>query len=128
MPGQPNTCPLVPNNTVIIPNNKITQSILTNYYLPETRMAALIPISVSYEADPDHVERVLAYGCHQRVVVLTDGDELDDRAGLEQPAHSLANEVLVFCERHTDPAQTIQLVALSSHCNHSNPCVSFVTQ
>jgi small-conductance mechanosensitive channel len=50
---------MLPNNTVIIPNNKITQSILTNYYLPETRMAALIPISVSYEADPDHVERVL---------------------------------------------------------------------
>jgi small-conductance mechanosensitive channel len=49
----------LPNNTVIIPNNKITQSILTNYYLPEPRMALLIPISVSYDADPDHVERVL---------------------------------------------------------------------
>ena len=50
---------MLPNNTVVVPNNKITQSILTNYYLPEMRMAALIPISVSYEADPDHVERVL---------------------------------------------------------------------
>ena len=51
---------MLPNNIVIIPNNKITQSVLTNYYLPDPRMALLIPISVSYEADPDHVERVLA--------------------------------------------------------------------
>jgi small-conductance mechanosensitive channel len=50
---------MLPNNTVIIPNNKITQSILTNYYLPELRMALLIPISVSYDVDPDRVEQVL---------------------------------------------------------------------
>jgi len=50
---------MLPNNMVIIPNNKITQSILTNYYLPDPRMAVLIPISVSYDVDPDQVERVL---------------------------------------------------------------------
>jgi small-conductance mechanosensitive channel len=50
---------MLPNNTVIIPNNKITQSILTNYYLPEPRMAVLIAVSVSYDVDPDRVERVL---------------------------------------------------------------------
>ena len=50
---------MLPNNMVIIPNNKITQSILTNYYLPVPRMAVLIPISVSYDVDPDQVERVL---------------------------------------------------------------------
>jgi small-conductance mechanosensitive channel len=50
---------MLPNNTVIIPNNKITQSILTNYYLPDPHMAVLIPISVSYDVDPDQVERVL---------------------------------------------------------------------
>lgn len=50
---------LLPNNMVIIPNNKLSQSILTNYYLPEKRLALLIPIGVSYAADPDHVERVL---------------------------------------------------------------------
>ena len=50
---------MLPNNMVIIPNNKITQSILTNYYLPEPRMAVLIPISVSYDVDPDQVERML---------------------------------------------------------------------
>jgi small-conductance mechanosensitive channel len=50
---------MLPNNMVIIPNNKITQSILTNYYLPEPRMALLIPISVAYDVDPDQVERML---------------------------------------------------------------------
>lgn len=50
---------MLPNNLVIIPNNKLSQSILTNYYLPEKQMALLIPIGVSYDTDPDHVERVL---------------------------------------------------------------------
>jgi len=50
---------MLPNNMVIIPNNKLSQSIVTNYYLPEQRMSLLIPISVSYASDPEHVERVL---------------------------------------------------------------------
>lgn len=50
---------LLPNNMVIIPNNKLSQSILTNYYLPEKQLALLIPVGVSYDADPDQVERVL---------------------------------------------------------------------
>lgn len=47
------------NNMVIIPNSKITQNLLTNYYLPEKRMSLLIPISVSYSSDPEKVERIL---------------------------------------------------------------------
>lgn len=50
---------MLSNNMVILPNSKLTQSILINYYLPELRMALLIPIGVSYNADPQHVERVL---------------------------------------------------------------------
>lgn len=50
---------MLPNNMVIIPNNKLAQSILTNYYLPEKRMSLLIPISVSYAADPEKVEKIL---------------------------------------------------------------------
>jgi small-conductance mechanosensitive channel len=50
---------MLPNNMVILPNSKLTQSIVTNYYLPDPSMALLIPISVSYDADPDHVERAL---------------------------------------------------------------------
>jgi small-conductance mechanosensitive channel len=49
----------LPNNLIIVPNQKVAQAIITNYHLPETRMSVLIPVSVSYSADPDHVERVL---------------------------------------------------------------------
>jgi small-conductance mechanosensitive channel len=50
---------MLPNNMVIIPNSKLSQSIMTNYYLPEKRMALLIPIGVSYSSDPEKVERIL---------------------------------------------------------------------
>lgn len=50
---------MLPNNMVIIPNAKLAQSIVTNYYLPEQRMALLIPISVSYNSDPAQVEKIL---------------------------------------------------------------------
>ncbi|MBI3995553.1 MAG: mechanosensitive ion channel family protein [Nitrospirae bacterium] len=50
---------MLPNNIVIIPNGKLAQSILTNYYLPEPRMALLVPISVSYDSDPEKVESIL---------------------------------------------------------------------
>jgi len=44
---------------VIIPNSKLSQSIVTNYYLPEKRMSLLIPVGVSYSSDPEMVEMVL---------------------------------------------------------------------
>ncbi|MFQ5428191.1 MAG: mechanosensitive ion channel family protein [Thermodesulfobacteriota bacterium] len=47
------------NNEVIIPNGKLSQSIVTNYYLPEKWMSLLINVGVSYDSDPEHVERVL---------------------------------------------------------------------
>lgn len=50
---------MLPNNMVIIPNNKLSQSIVTNYYLPEKMMSLLVPVGVSYSADPEVVERVL---------------------------------------------------------------------
>jgi small-conductance mechanosensitive channel len=50
---------MLPNNMVILPNSKLTQSIVTNYYLPEPRMALLVSVSVSYGADPEQIERVL---------------------------------------------------------------------
>lgn len=47
------------NNFIIIPNNKLSQSIITNYYYPEKKMSLLVNISVSYDCDPDEVERAL---------------------------------------------------------------------
>ena len=50
---------MLPNNMIVVPNVKLAESILTNYYLPEPRMAVLIPISVSYGSDPARVEAIL---------------------------------------------------------------------
>jgi len=50
---------MLPNNMVVIPNNKLAQSIVTNYYLPESSMSLLIPIGVSYSSDPERVEQIL---------------------------------------------------------------------
>lgn len=49
----------LPNNLIIVPNAKLAQAIVTNYHLPEKRMSLLIPVAVSYDCDPDHVERML---------------------------------------------------------------------
>jgi small-conductance mechanosensitive channel len=50
---------MLPNNIVVIPNSKLSQSVVTNYYLPEKRMSLLISIGVSYSSDPEEVERIL---------------------------------------------------------------------
>lgn len=50
---------MLPNNMVVVPNSKLAQSIVTNYYLPEKRMSCLIPISVSYDSEPERVESIL---------------------------------------------------------------------
>ena len=49
----------LPNNVVIVPNSKLAAAIVTNYSMPETQMSVLIPVSVSYDCDPDRVERIL---------------------------------------------------------------------
>ncbi|MBI4470653.1 MAG: mechanosensitive ion channel family protein [Acidobacteria bacterium] len=53
------TVRLLANNLIIIPNAKLAQAIVTNYYLPEKRMSLLIPLSVSYDCDPDQIEELL---------------------------------------------------------------------
>jgi small-conductance mechanosensitive channel len=50
---------MLPNNMVVIPNSKLAQSVVTNYYLPEKRMSLLVPVGVSYSADPEEIERIL---------------------------------------------------------------------
>jgi len=47
------------HNLTIIPNAKLSQAIVTNFYLPEKRMGTSVQVTVGYEEDPDKVERVL---------------------------------------------------------------------
>ena len=50
---------MLENNVVIVPNKRVAESIITNYDMPESRMALLVPVSVGYGSDPDRVEQVL---------------------------------------------------------------------
>lgn len=50
---------MLPNNMVIMPNRKLASSIITNFNLPEKQMSVLIRVSVSYDCDPEYVEKVL---------------------------------------------------------------------
>lgn len=49
---------MLSNNVVLIPNAKLSQSIITNYYLPDKELAVLVQVGVHYNSDLEHVERV----------------------------------------------------------------------
>jgi small-conductance mechanosensitive channel len=44
---------------IIVPNAKLAQAVVTNYSLPEMRVAAQVQVAVTHDADLDQVERVL---------------------------------------------------------------------
>ena len=49
----------LPNNIVVLPNQRLSHAIITNYSLPDSRVAVVVRVGVTYDSDPDHVERVL---------------------------------------------------------------------
>ena len=58
---------MLQNIVVTIPNKRVAESIITNYDLPEPRMALLIRVGVEYGTDPDLVERLLVEEAAQAV-------------------------------------------------------------
>jgi small-conductance mechanosensitive channel len=50
---------MLQNVVVTIPNKRVAESTITNYDMPESRMALSIRVAVDYGADPDLVERIL---------------------------------------------------------------------
>ncbi|MBZ5585211.1 MAG: mechanosensitive ion channel family protein [Acidobacteriia bacterium] len=46
-------------NMIIVPNAKLGQAIVTNFYLPDKRIAVSVQVPVAYDSDPDRVEKVL---------------------------------------------------------------------
>ena len=49
----------LPNNIVVVPNAKLAKAVITNYSMREFQMSLLVPVSVSYDCDPEKVERIL---------------------------------------------------------------------
>lgn len=52
------TIHMLPDNIIIVPNAKISQSIITNYYLPTKEIIVLVEVGVEYASDLERVERV----------------------------------------------------------------------
>ncbi len=50
---------MLQNVVVTIPNKRVAESTITNYDMPESRMAVPIRVAVDYSADPDRVQRIL---------------------------------------------------------------------
>jgi small-conductance mechanosensitive channel len=49
---------MLANNVVLIPNAKLTQTNVTNYYLPDKNLAVLINVGVHYNSDLKRVEQI----------------------------------------------------------------------
>ncbi len=64
------------NNLVVMPNSKLSQSVITNYFLPEQEMSVYVPCGVAYDSDLDKVERV-AVEVARDVMEHVDGASLD---------------------------------------------------
>ena len=47
------------NNIAILPNSKVSESLITNYFLPDRSTCLLLPVGVSYRSDARKVEAVL---------------------------------------------------------------------
>jgi len=50
---------MLSNDIVVIPNSRLGQSVVTNYFEPDKKMVLLMPVRVSYSADPEQVEKIL---------------------------------------------------------------------
>jgi small-conductance mechanosensitive channel len=46
-------------NMIIIPNNKLSQAIVTNFFLPESTVLIKLQVGVSHDSDTDQVEEIL---------------------------------------------------------------------
>lgn len=49
---------MLPNKTAVIPNNKLVQSTIINYDLPDPEVAVLVEVGVHYDSDLKKVEQV----------------------------------------------------------------------
>jgi small-conductance mechanosensitive channel len=63
------------NNMIIVPNQKIASAILTNYHLFNTELSISVAVSVSYDSDLEHVERVTLAVATEIMNEFTDGLE-----------------------------------------------------
>jgi small-conductance mechanosensitive channel len=76
-------------NNAIVPNRILARAIITNYDLPESRMARLLPLGVSYDADHDRVEAVAC----EEVLKVAGGQPASLRSLRPSPGSSRASAI-----------------------------------
>jgi len=57
--GRSTTLRMLANNLIVVPNSTLAKAVVTNYSLPEPRMAYVMPVSASHGTEPRRVEKVL---------------------------------------------------------------------
>ncbi|WP_078876861.1 mechanosensitive ion channel family protein [Streptomyces sp. 150FB] len=90
----------ITENLVIIPNAKLAGTIMTNYHRPEQQMSLLIQVTVGYDSDLDHIERVTTEVAEEVMAEVTGG----------VPAHESLIRFHTFTE--SGVAFTVVLAAL----------------
>ena len=63
------------NNVIMIPNSKLSQAIVTNYYMPEKDLAVLVQVGVDYSSDLEKVERVTVEVAKDVLKMVAGGDK-----------------------------------------------------
>jgi small-conductance mechanosensitive channel len=63
---------MAPNNLIFVPNSKLTQSIITNYYMPTRDTDVPIVFGVHYNSDLAKVERVVGEVAAATITALPD--------------------------------------------------------
>ncbi len=86
-------------NLTIIPNNKLSQAIVTNYFLPEHTVLVRVTVGVSHDSDTDQVEEILLN------VIRTAGHTTHEEANAETQPDGKLRGVL------TDPAPFVRFSA-----------------
>jgi small-conductance mechanosensitive channel len=64
---------MLPNNIVLVPNAKLSQAIVTNFYLPDKELAVLVEVGVDYDSDLTKVERVTSEVAAETLQTVTGG-------------------------------------------------------
>ena len=49
---------MLPGNLLVVPNSKLSQALITNFYLPSKDLAVGVDVTVAYDSDLEKVERV----------------------------------------------------------------------
>ncbi len=90
------------NNIVLVPNEKLADSIITNWYLPDREMSVYIWCGVGYGSDLRHVEKV-CIEVGEQVMAEVAGSALDWTPVVRYKEFGDSNITFVLTLRVSDP-------------------------